>query len=259
MAFNIDRFSSHVNRSGTLPVNKFFISFQPPAGVPFSLNTAQLLYFRAEQVKLPGVIMNTIENRPYGVGVDIKFPSGVRFTDTSVTFLDDGINSIYKLFNIWTNSMVDYSGTGGIMNVSPTYRVAYKSDIVSDIYIYILDNSGYLVTTVILREAFPIFVDDTNLSWDNNNTLFKVITGFTYSGWYIENLINPTAFSPPPTATLFNMDSFTSPTPTSFTSQVSGSIDSAISSTVSNAPSVLNTVGSAIGNDATNIFNFFTK
>jgi len=199
MAFDIASFSSHIGATGTLRNNRFYVSMVPPKSLPFSITLSRLFSYRAESIHLPGAILDMIGNRVYGLGVEKKFADDIRFTDNTITFLEDGGNSIYKFFYAWMNTIIDFTGSTSQLTYAgqPSYRVEYKDNIITDIYIYVLDASGFLISTVVLREAFPSSVNDINLDWNAKSDLMKVVVNFTYSSWYIQNLNVPIPFSPP--------------------------------------------------------------
>ena len=206
MAFNIDNFVSNLDRYGTLQTNKFdvIVTVPPLLVSQFALTpveernnapligglneTASILRFRAERINLPGVVIDTDNNRRYGVGPREKYGTNVSFSDFSTTFLEDGNNSIYKLFFYWTNLIFDYgavySPSGGIGS-PPTYLSGYKSDYQTFIEVRIFDNSGRQQNRVLFREAYPISVSDVSLGWSDNNNLFRTSVSFAYTDWTI--------------------------------------------------------------------------
>jgi len=197
MAFNISSFNSNIARYGVLQNNKFFIVMSSPQliretvwnrGAGIDVNGIErLIQFRAEQARLPGVLLQTNDVRRYGLGVNEKMPFNAQFTDTSFTFLADSNGSIYRYFYAWMTSVVDFTGT--LLNYSvPTYTTNYKDDYVSDIDIFVFDNYGLLTKQVTFYDAFPNSLNDINLDWGNNNSLMKVTVGFTFKNWSVDQV-----------------------------------------------------------------------
>lgn len=195
MAFNISSFSSNIGRYGVVPNNKFFVVMTAPqlirqtvyergAGIDVG-GIERLIQFRAEQARLPGVLLQTNDVRRYGLGVNEKMPFNAQFTDTSFTFLADSNGSIYRYFYSWLTSAVDFTGT--LLNMSvPTYTTSYKDEYVTDIDIFVFDNYGMLVKQVTFYDAYPNSLNDVNLDWGNNNSVMKVTVGFTYKNWSVD-------------------------------------------------------------------------
>lgn len=205
MPFNIKNFSTHVKTYGTLQTNRYEVSMNIPSILlssdnfnPFQISNRDVIQqhinFRAEQVRIPGIDIQTIENMPQGVGVVRTYPTHARFTDPSITFIDNGNNDLYKFFYSWKNSMIDYNGFNSFQNnynPEPSYEVAYKNTYETDMIVDIYDNNGNKRTNIKFLEIFPKSLNDTSLSWSENNSLFKVTVTFKISRWLIErNLSN---------------------------------------------------------------------
>jgi hypothetical protein len=182
----------------------------PPKSLPFDITLSRLFTYRAENIKLPGATLDMISKRVYGLGVEKKFADDIRFADNSITFLESGGNAIYKFFYAWMNTIIDFTGATSQFTYAgqPSYRVEYKDNIITDIYIYVLDASGFLISTVVLREAFPSSVNEIILDWSARSELMKVVVNFTYSSWYIQNLNVPIPFSPPVNASPQTFETF---------------------------------------------------
>jgi hypothetical protein len=202
MAFNITQFSSHIKATGTLQTNKFLVDITSPAGSIFSTNFRmnKMMQFRAEQIRIPGLNLGLERVNRYGVGPSQQFPNNVNFQDNNITFLDDGFNSIWKFFSGWMNLIFSYKSSSNTGSIG-AYEVAYKTDYARDMRIRVYDNDGMLVTTVVMKDSFPVSVGDVDLNWANNNQLFKVNVTFSYREWYIDKGISLFGFggSPAPT------------------------------------------------------------
>lgn len=208
MAFNIEEFNSSISNYGVLQPNKFLVYFATPrslagtfsnSGNPlFNLDTSYLMQMRAEQARIPGINIMTVDNNRYGLGVMQRMPFNAQFTDTSITFIADGKGEIYKYFYSWFTSIIDFNGSassnmnGAFMaNPQPSYTMGYKDDYVTDIYILVFDNIGNLAKQIILYNAFPNTMNDINLDWGNTNSLMKITVGFTFKEWSMDVFDNP--------------------------------------------------------------------
>lgn len=194
MAFNIDNFIDSVGRNGTLQTNKFEVEIPIPTVIQDRTQlSTRILMLRAESVDMPGVLLDTVESRRYGVGPLIKTPSNMsRFKEVSINFLETEQASIYALFNDWLQNIVDFAGTSGGLSRQPSFLTSYKSDYVVDIVINVFNNAGRNanvqasqqaepVLQFKLVDAFPMSVSDTRLAWSNNNQLFKTTAVFAYT------------------------------------------------------------------------------
>lgn len=202
--FNISEFNSNISNYGVLQPNKFLVYFAPPRSINnsifsnignplFNFGTQYLLQMRAEQARIPGINIQTVDNNRYGLGVVQRMPFNAQFTDTNVTFLSDAQGDIYKYFYSWFTSIVDFNGSasaefGGNLFASPqpSYTMGYKDDYVTDIYILVFDNAGNLAKQIVLYNAFPNTMNDINLDWGNTNSLMKITVGFSFKEWSMD-------------------------------------------------------------------------
>jgi len=183
MTFNIANFSAHINDLGTVQTNKFRVEIGRPRALPRA-NIDQTYQYRASSVRIPGVNFDMQNTARYGVGPLQKFPTNVNFTDIDITFLDTGVNALWKYFTIWMNVIFDYTGQSGGSQAS--YSVEYKINYVADVNIYVYENSGNLVNKITLKDAFPVSLNDVSLSWSENNRLYEFTTRFTFKEWFYE-------------------------------------------------------------------------
>lgn len=198
MAFNISSFNSNIGVYGVVPNNKFFVVITPPMELMGTLQEAamlrgegvdtiglaRLMQFRAEQARLPGLLLQTNDVRRYGLGVVEKMPFNVQFTDTSFTFIGDKNGSIYRYMYLWLTSIVDFSGTR-VNAGTPIFTTEYKDNYTADIDIFVFDNEGFLSKQVTLMDAYPNSLNDISLDWSNNNSVMKITAGFTFRTWKV--------------------------------------------------------------------------
>lgn len=183
MTFNIANFSGHINKLGTVQTNKFKVEIGTPA-ILRAVNNNELYQYRASSVRIPGANFDMQNVARYGVGPQQKFPTNVIFNDIDVTFLDTNYNNLWKYFTIWLNGIFDYTGRSGGSEAS--YSVQYKINYVTDMSIYVFDNSGDRVNKVTLKDAFPVSLGDVSLSWSENNRLYEFTVRFTFKEWFFE-------------------------------------------------------------------------
>ena len=191
MAFNIQTFADNLATYGSMQTNKFEVRMRLPT---FLLGTGGLssstLTFRADRVDMPGVLLDTVDTRRYGVGPIVKTPTNKsKFNEVTMSFVETQQGEIYTAFRNWLQGIVDFSGAPG--TGIPTFLTEYKSEYCVDIQIKVFNNLGLNkdfpgteirpVLELNLVDAFPLSLGDTNLSWSNNNELFKTSVTFAYT------------------------------------------------------------------------------
>lgn len=234
--FNISAFLGDISKNGTLQTNRFAVD------IPVNdSSVAGFLSFRAESVNIPGVQLNTAQIKRYGISQPQKMAMGISaFPDVSISFIEDSQNSIWKFFYAWLNKIYQFTGYSG----KPAYNLDYKENYVLDIIIHVYDNTSKEVTTIKLKEAYPTSLGDVQMSWSQNNNLFRVNASFTYTEWeethIAETITAPIAlsqFNPTP-------DSYSS---TFTSSSITTSQTSPTTTDVNNTPGLPSTAGLGFG------------
>lgn len=194
MAYKITDMISTIAKNGVLQTNKYLVLLTPPVGLQGAdINgagtggTAALLQIRAEQAKLPGVLIQTSDINRYGVGPTQKMPYNVQFTDTSLTFIADRNGEIYRFFYSWMNTIFNFSGING-QNTQANYKVGYKDSYSTNMQIYVHDNYGNVIHIVSMMKAYPVSFNEISLGWANQNELMKLTIGITFRDWKLEDV-----------------------------------------------------------------------
>jgi hypothetical protein len=188
MPFNIQDFSSEIAKNGITQTNKFLVQFTPPS-ILRNQNITQMLSYRAESTHVPGVTFINQKVNRYGTGPTQNFPTNVQFSEVPISFIDDEKNTVWKYFYSWMNGPVQFASGLKQGKTSGTYSTEYKSYYATDISIVIYNQIGQNITTVMLKEAFPVSVGDVSLSWSDNNSTFKVPISFSFTEWYEQNTL----------------------------------------------------------------------
>lgn len=196
MAFRIDNFIGNINKYGTLQTNKFEVEIPIPTFLREAASyppPSDLLHMRAEKIRVPGLVLDNIETRRYGIGPNYKTATNVRFEPVNISFIETNNAKIFEIFNDWIRvGTFDFSGTGGGVSAPPSFLTEYKEKYIVDIMIKVYNNSGVNSTNttttgtqpikrIKLIEAFPISIGDNDLSWGDNNTLYKMNISFAYN------------------------------------------------------------------------------
>lgn len=195
--FDIAQFRAYINNVGVLKPNKFLVRIFSPRGfasLPDYFNTARQLEFWCEAANVPGVQIQTHDVRRYGYGPTEKKPVSPVFTDVRCSFFADGEGQIWTFFQQWLRLINNYDMSDGIRSstlVQQPFELAYKHEYVSDIHIISYDEAGNEKIHVVLQEAFPIFVGDIQLNWQDNNQIMRIPVTFTFFNWFNE-ILKPT-------------------------------------------------------------------
>ena len=205
--FNINNFRSDISKNGVLQSNKFIVAFNSPScmqntyigtkqGTRYASSTERLIQARAESVKIPGVALLQSDINRYGVGPSQKMPFSARFTENSITFISDRNSEIYNYFYTWMNKIFDFSGSSYESNIGASYATEYKDNYVTDLHVYVYDNSGNQVNDIVMYRAYPESINDISLNWNDNNNLIKITVSISYRDWSmvgVSNAINNNA------------------------------------------------------------------
>ena len=226
MAFNVNEFLASLDQNGVVENNKFNIQFAMPpilngttitssSNDPTTLTStgdaAQLVLVRGCGARIPDALIQTIDINRYGIGVLEKMPYNVGFTETELTFIVDKDGIVFNLFYAWLNSIFDFAGVNSGDGNLPQYLVEYKDSYAVDLQIWLYDNWGNTVKTIVMRRAFPISMSDVSLDWGTQNELIKLTVRMPFTSWYYQNtgvkLQPPTTL---PSTSIININDLTS-------------------------------------------------
>jgi len=172
----------------------FYVEIVPPKSMfgTAERDNAKSLAFLSESANLPGVSLATTDVRRYGYGPTERKPYAPIFVDTTITFLVDNKGVVQSFFYKWINSIVKFDtvvgGNGSVFNnrlINP-FEVNYKDDYSSDIIITTVDDSNNDIVNVRYTKAFPIFMGDISLGWNDTDSVARLPITFTYYNWKIE-------------------------------------------------------------------------
>ncbi len=201
VGFNIERFRSQISAKGIQKPNKFLIQMGIPSGLQtFLTNTTYTqvvnnIQYWAEASQIPGIMLQMRQILRYGYGATEKKPFAPTFNDISLTILADGKAENWTLFQQWIKFINNYDMRGGLTvldattgaiqaNTQDVYELSYKNEYAINLDIIGFNDAGTETFHIVLREAFPIFVGDIPLNWQDNNNLMRIPVSFTFSDWY---------------------------------------------------------------------------
>jgi hypothetical protein len=207
MPFDIDEIKSEITAgNGILRTNKFIVRFTPPPGLvgnpmtgAFIVGNADTLgdiykkiHLYCEAATIPGVQLDAQPVRRFGYGPTQKKPFAPSFTDAGLVFRADSNGTLWKYLHAWVRLAINYEnrdGIGGRTGILPNqypYQLAYHRDYVSDIHLTTYNEAGDAVLTTVLRQAYPIFIGDIQMGWEDKNNYLKIPTSFTFTDFYQE-------------------------------------------------------------------------
>jgi hypothetical protein len=196
--FNVNEFKSYIAQSGFLHPSKKLVRINLPLGMQAGgeLNTAlgktaRAMEYYCEVSNLPGVMVNTHDHRRYGYGPTEKKPHAPLFNDVQFIFLSDGDAAVWTFWQQWIKLVLNYDARNGIVGNTGdmgVYEVNYKDQYVSDIEVTQFNNYGEEAITTVLRDAFPIMVNDIPLAWSDSNNISRIPVTITFFDWYNKNV-----------------------------------------------------------------------
>lgn len=195
MAFDVNTFKSDISKRGLIQNNKYEVIIGG-LRVP-NLNNVEILKelkTRCISASLPGVAIKTGDINRYGVGVTEKMPFTGAYTDISLSFLCDRDGELYNFWYTWINTIFSVNGVasgtsaglGGRLSTPSgraPYTAEYKDNYSAEVDINLYTNEGDKSLSYKLYKAFPVAVNDSQLSWSDTNNLLKLNVTMTFVEW----------------------------------------------------------------------------
>jgi len=156
-------------KGGIAKLNKYRILL-PTMSVGEDAISMDVLCRRAT---LPGRSITTVPRR-----VNMKSfetPTGYINTPVDMAFTESNDHTVSRYFDRWMNSAVD----------PVTYAVAYRKDLVRDIYIMATNDSGVPTYIVKLRGAFPKVKTQIDLSDNSENSVVEIQIQIEYEDYEV--------------------------------------------------------------------------
>ncbi len=201
LGFSISDFKSNMDKQGVLRDHSFMLLINPPASLS-DYDTAQLT-LRCDSVNMPGINLMTQDAiYRYGYGPAELMPYNVAFTPMTASFIVDRAASQYTFFNLWMNSIFDMNMQGGIYVNDPDkqpYEVRYKDDYSVTMNLFVYNETTDRVIELTFQEAYPMLMQDTMLSWAQQQDIIRLQMTFAYKTFYmktIESLSNDITLPP---------------------------------------------------------------
>ena len=174
MAGNINDFKASFTKD-VARTNRFDVEIPVPLTLIPYLSSAKSLKYRCETAQFPGRTFATTEQKTYGP-IE-KFPYLNTYNDLDLTFIvDDDMNQ-----KIFFDAWMSY--------INPLYNnnYRYKGDYATTLVINQYDVSGEKTYSINLNEAFPISMNQMDLSW-GDDSYHKLSVTFAYTYWQNNSL-----------------------------------------------------------------------
>jgi hypothetical protein len=195
---NIDKLKSTIGkRGGIAKANRFKVMFTPPQqsllnidpGAIFTsvisgdgidlkslINDPRDISMLCESASIPGRQFSTDEVTMHKQTV--KMPYGFIDEDISMTFLLTNDMYMKKMFDNWTQSIIN----------DDTYTLGYKKDYTTDVIIQQLNADNKVVYGAKLENAFPITIAPIEYSNDADG-ISKLTVTFAYDKYKLEGAV----------------------------------------------------------------------
>jgi len=180
MAGNLNDFKSSFVKD-LAKSSKFDVYIPVPIPLVLYVNQVKNLNLRCEETNLPGRTFATADLKIGSSPVE-KYPYATTYNDIDLTFILDDTMDHKVFFDSWMNYISpDY-----------TWNLRYKEDYATTITINQYDAKNEKSYSVDLYEAYPISMNQLDLSWGSEG-YHKLNITFAYTSWKnnsIQNLGN---------------------------------------------------------------------
>lgn len=194
MPFNLNNFKTNIRDFGYLNNNNFAVLVQTPnllrgallnnQGTDGSTNQiARNMSFRIDQVRAPGISIESSEVSRYGVGPIQRQPIGAAFQELYFSILCDQYSEIWQYWYNWSRLVFEYNGVNGS---APSYSANYKEDYSSIVQIQMYDKFGNIIQKINMFQSFPTSMREVQLNWADGN-LTKLNIAMSFTEYTIEN------------------------------------------------------------------------
>lgn len=166
-------FLSLVRKEGLSKTTKFEVLIIPPSSNELGFMSSGDVSLLAESAVLPKLDIRTERLKIYGPSE--PRPIDIDYGETmSISFYLDNKMNLRDFFERWINLVVNKS----------SFNVNYQREYVSnEITITKLDNKDDVVRTYTFKEAFPISIQASNLSYSSVDQFDKIEVTFAYRTW----------------------------------------------------------------------------
>lgn len=202
MAFNIEQFRQNVTSHGYIDNNNFEVIVTTPQVLYNSAlnnrvspmnnnNIARTMAMRIDQVRMPGINLQTTQVSRYGIGPIQNMPINAQFQEVNFSLLIDEFGELWQYWYNWTNAIFGFNGTERTL---PTYQTEYKNNYSTVVSLLLYNHLGTVVQTINLYEAFPTSIREVPMAWGDNQ-LIRLNIQLAYTSYAL--IPNAVKHSPP--------------------------------------------------------------
>lgn len=178
MPFNLEQFRTKINENGLFQANRGILRILPPQALLARGRLNEIEYL-IDSFSLPGVSWASSDGiRRYGYGIVESRPYVPIFTDLPITIMTDNDADAYSFFYDWTNQVVNYDFTDGIVGVRGslnTYEVGFKEDYCSpEAQALCFNEKDELILVFTMRDVYPTSLDQVPINWSSSNEISRL-------------------------------------------------------------------------------------
>jgi hypothetical protein len=177
----INDFITKIKSEGLARTNRFAITMGLPNVLDYGRNPFNTspydVALLCENVQIPGVNLNTIQNRTFGEFRETPYET--MYDALTATFYVDREMKIKTLFDKWILGIQGYNGPSGGTG-SRTFR--YYNEYVTDMQIYVNDTMNQTYYGVALYEVYPKTIGAITLD-NNSKEIMKMTVTLQYKFW----------------------------------------------------------------------------
>ena len=176
-AFNVDGFTSTINKLGLANPNKFKVDITFPEKINTGGNeTLRELSLMCETISIAGRGVQTMLDLQYGLRKEIAYNAPV-YNPISLSFLCSSELKEKQLLDKWNNFIVPNNKGKG-------FDVAYYKDYTGTLTVHLLDSDGKSVKySQKYMEAYPKTVNAIELNHSTTNSVARITADFQYAYW----------------------------------------------------------------------------
>jgi hypothetical protein len=139
--------------------------------------------FFCNQASLPGVNIDSIDNRVFGSGLLEYFPTGASFFDLQTSFYADQNSSIVRFFQDWSWNTVNW-----LDDDPEKFRIRYRDYFVSQVLVTQFDTEGNRILEYTYVDAFPVNIQPVGLRWNSRDEVMEFEVIWKYRTWRRSNV-----------------------------------------------------------------------
>jgi hypothetical protein len=170
MAGSINDFKSSFSTDLARP-NRFDVTVPVPLVLIPYVTNARNLSFRCESAAMPGRTFATAEKKLGSAPIE-RFPYQTTYNEATLTFIVSDNMQEKIFFDAWQE----------LINPTTDFNFQYKANYAVDVSINQYDVTNNLTYSAVLREAFPIAINQLDMDW-STDSFHKLAVVFAYKQW----------------------------------------------------------------------------